>query len=268
MDFLMAQDIAAMPIVLGAMVTIGVPVLIAMSVGAVMFAVFTPQELAASSGIGSVKFSFVVEVYAVVAALTLVGAWDIYTTSRDTLQKESGALYMLAHAVDTYSGADQAEARLTMRESIRDYAEAVVTYDWPRLRQGTGTGSGSSDAAFTRLSRVFFDTEPVTQAQQALAQSTVQWIAQVAEARIDRLSVGTRTISLLIWMLILSVSVSVLVFQWFIGSGGLGVHYGMGAVIAIIVGLVLLVSIKLAFPFVGDDPLLSPRPFILMMDIR
>ena len=94
---------------LGAIVTIGVPVLIAMSVGAVMFAVFTPAELAASSGVGSVKFSFVVEVYAVVAALTLVGAWDIYTTSRDTLQKESGALYMLAHAVDTYSGAEQAD---------------------------------------------------------------------------------------------------------------------------------------------------------------
>ena len=82
------------------------------------------------------------------------------------------------------------------------------------------------------MSRVFFDTEPVTQAQQALAQNTVQWVAHVAEARIDRLSVGTRTISLLIWMLILTVSVSVLVFQWFIGSGSLGVHYGMGAVIA------------------------------------
>jgi hypothetical protein len=266
MDFLMAQEIAALPTAIGVLVAVGVPVLIAMSVGAVMFAVFTPQELAANSLIGSVKFSFVVEVYAVVAALTLVGAWDIYTTSRNTLQKESGALYMLAHAVDTYNAAEQAGTRQAMREAIRDYAEAVVAYDWPRLRQGMG--SGGSDAAFTRLSRVFFDTEPVTAAQQALAQNTSNWVAQVAEARIDRLSVGTRTISLLIWALILTVSVSVLVFQWFIGSGSQGVHYGMGAVIAIIVGGVLLVSLKLAFPFVGDDPLLSPRPFILLMDIR
>lgn len=266
MDFLMAQEIAALPIAIGVLVSIGAPVLIAMTVGAVMFAVFTPQELAANAVIGSVKFGFVVEVYAVVAALTLVGSWDIYRTSRDTLQKESGALYMLAHAVDTYGSADQADARQVMREAIRGYAEAVVTHDWPAMMQGVRPGS--SDAAFTRLSRAFFDTEPVTQAQQALAQNTVSWVAQVAEARIDRLSVATRTISLLIWALIMTVSVSVPVFQWFIGSGSLGVHYSMGAVIAIIVGGVLLVSLKLAFPFVGDDPLLSPRPFILLMDIR
>lgn len=266
MDFLMAQEIAALPTAIGAIVAIGAPALIAMSVGMVMFAVFTPQELATNSWIGSVKFSFVVEVYAVVAALTLVGAWDIYKTSRDTLQKESGALYMLAHAVDTYGGTDQADTRLLMRGAIRGYAEAVVAYDWPRLVHGAG--SGSSDEAFTRLSRAFFDAEPVTQAQQALAQNTVAWVAQVAEARIDRLSVGTRTISLLIWTLILTVSVSVLVFQWFIGSGSQWVHYSMGAVISIIVGGVLLVSLKLAFPFVGDDPLLSPRPFFLLMEIR
>lgn len=266
MEFVLAQEIAALPTMLAAIVAIGVPVLIAMTVGTVMLSVFTPQELAAHSFVGSVKFSFVVEVYAVVAALTLVGAWDIYRTSRDTLQKESGALYMLAHAVDTYGNADQAQARQVMREAIRNYAEAVVTHDWPRLMQGVG--SVGSDAAFTRLSRAFFDTEPVTQAQQALAQNTVAWVAQVAEARIDRLSVATRTISLLIWALIMTVSVSVLVFQWFIGSGSQAVHYGMGAVIAIIVGGVLLVSLKLAFPFVGVDPLLSPRPFILLMDIR
>ncbi|MBR0649435.1 DUF4239 domain-containing protein [Roseomonas terrae] len=266
MDFVMAQEIAALPTAIAALVAIGAPVLIAMTVGTVMFAVFTPQELAANSVVGSVKFGFVVEVYAVVAALTLVGAWDIYTTSRDTLQKESGALYMLAHAVDTYGGAEQGEARQAMRGAIRDYAEAVVTHDWPRLTNGLALGT--SDGAFTRLSRVFFDTEPVTPAQQALAQSTVAWVAQVAEARMDRLSVGTRTISLLIWALIMTVSVSVLVFQWFIGSGSQAVHYSMGAVIAIIVGGVLLVSLKLAFPFAGDDPLLSPRPFILLMDIR
>jgi hypothetical protein len=31
---------------------------------------------------------------------------------------------------------------------------------------------------------------------------------------------------------------------------------------------VLLVSIKLAFPYVGDPALLTPAPFFAMMDLR
>jgi hypothetical protein len=41
----------------------------------------------------------------------------------------------------------------------------------------------------------------------------------------------------------------------------------MGAVISVIVGLVLLVSLKLAFPFVGDPALLTPRAFFALMDV-
>ena len=130
-----------------------------------------------------------------------------------------------------------------------------------------GLASNGSDAAFTRLTRAFLDAEPVTQAQQAVAQNTPQWLREVAEARIARLSVVTRTLSLLIWLLVLTVSVAVLFFQWFIGSGHQALHYTMGSVIAIIVGSVILVSLKLAFPFVGDPPLLSPRPFYQLMEI-
>jgi hypothetical protein len=42
----------------------------------------------------------------------------------------------------------------------------------------------------------------------------------------------------------------------------------MAAVIAVIVGSVLLVAIKLAFPYVGEPPMLSPAPFLRMMDLR
>jgi hypothetical protein len=45
-------------------------------------------------------------------------------------------------------------------------------------------------------------------------------------------------------------------------------HYAMAAVIALIVGSVLMVSVKLAFPYVGDVPLISPAPFHAMMDLR
>jgi hypothetical protein len=216
--------------------------------------------------VGAVKYGFVVEIYAVVAALALVGAWDTFQTARDTLQKEASGLYMLAQAIETYDGADFAATRAEMRASIRSYASAVVAHDWPAMQ--AGHASSGSDAAFQRMTRVYLDVEGQRTAQQALQQNTADWLAQVAEARIERLSVQSRTLSGLIWMLVLTVSVAVIAFQWFFGGASAAMHYAMAAVIAVIVGSVLLVSIKLAFPYVGDPALLTPAPFLAMMDLR
>jgi hypothetical protein len=260
-----AQELASLPTLLAGVLALGVPLAIALLVGAVILSIFTPQDFARNAGVASVKYGFVVEVYAVVAALTLVGSWDIYQTARDTLQRETAALYLLAHTVDIYGEPAQEEVREEMRAAIRDYAGAVVDRDWPNMQ--AGIPSRGSDPAFTRLTRAYMQAEPVTQAQQAVAQNVPQWLMQLAEARIARLSVTTRTLSQLVWFLVLTVSVSVLVFQWFIGSAMQALHYAMGGVISLIVGAVLLVSLKLAFPFVGDVPLLSPGPFLEMMEV-
>lgn len=266
MDILLPHGLAAQPAWLGILLTVGVPVALALLAGRVMYALFTPQEFQANAVVGAVKYGFVVEIYAVVAALTLVGAWDTYQTARDTLQKEASGLYMLALAVDTFDGPDHAATRNEMRAAIRLYAAGVVSQDWPAMQAGAVTTG--SDAAFQRMTRAFLDAEGTRSAQQVLQQKTGDWLSQVAEARIARLSVGSRTLSGLIWMLVLTVSVAVIAFQWFFGGASAAMHFAMGSVIAVIVGSVLLVSLKLAFPYVGEPPLLTPAPFLSMMELR
>ncbi|NKE44886.1 DUF4239 domain-containing protein [Roseomonas frigidaquae] len=265
MEFSLPHHIAAMPGWLAIMLTAGVPVLLALALGHAMHQIFTPQEFAANAQIGAVKYGFVVEIYAVVAALALVGSWDIYQTARDTVQQETSNLYMLALAVDSFGGADLAPARDEMRTAIRLYAGAVVANDWPVMQAGQpGTGS---EAAFQRLARAFLDVEGRSDGQHALKQNVGDWLAAVAKARIERLSVMSRTLSGLIWALVLTVSVATISFQWFFGGGHVALHYTMGAIIALIVGAVLLVSLKLAFPFVGDPALLTPRPYLSLMEV-
>lgn len=266
MDILLTAGIASLPTPLALLVAVGVPVLLAFAVGSVMNAAFTEQEFLANVQVGGIKYGFVVEIYAVVAALSLVAAWDIYQSARDQLQKESGALYMLALAVDTYGRPEQAGDREEMRAAIRGYATEVVVNDWQAMQMGRP--SQQSDQAFQRLARAYMDVEPLSPAQETLQQNTTEWIAQVSEARIARLSVMARTLSGLIWALVLTTSVAVISFQWFFGGANLAMHYAMGLVIAIIVGGVLLVSLRLAFPFVGDPPLLSPRPFYELMQVN
>lgn len=98
----LVQFLTALPLPLLILVALGVPLLLAVGIGHVIQALFTPQELAANAAVGATKYSFIVEVYAVVAALTLVGSWDIYQTSRDNLQREAGGLYLLALSVPSY----------------------------------------------------------------------------------------------------------------------------------------------------------------------
>lgn len=265
MDILLPHSLAALPAWAGIIITIGVPVVIALVFGRAMYALFTPHEFATNATVGAVKYGFVVEIYAVVAALALVGAWDTYQTSRDTLQKEASGLYMLALSVDTFSGPDFAEARNEMRAAIRGYAASVVSDDWPAMQ--AGTPNPASDAAFQRLTRAFLDLDGTSSGQQALQQKIGDWIGSVAEARIGRLSVTSRSLAGLIWMLVITVSVAVIAFQWFFNGGSATMHYAMGSVIALIVGSVLLVALKLAFPYVGDPALLTPRPFLALMEV-
>jgi len=258
--------LAELPLPVAALIAVGVPLLVAVLLGNIILALFTEQELGQNAFLASVKYGFVVEIYAAVAALTLVGAWDIYSTMREILQREAHALYMLALSVDTYGAPEQAVLRDAMRAAIRAYAADIVSLDWPSLRAGvTVTGS---DAAFHRLARVFLGAPPATPAQEALAQNIPAWVAQAAEARISRLSVTSRALSSLIWFLVMLVSVAVIVFQWFFSGPQKGLHSAMGLVTAMIVGGVLLVAVKLAHPLAGDAPLLSNRPFLELMQVQ
>lgn len=266
MDIIVPQTLAAQPAWLAIMVTVGVPAAFALLLGRLMYSMFTPAEFQANVRVGAVKYSFIVEIYAAVAALSLVGAWDTFESARQTVRQESSALYMLALASDTFSTPGVAETRAEMRGAIRDYATAVVAHDWPAMQ--AGVTSSASDAAFQRLARAFMNAHTETQAQQALQQTTGEWVSRVADARIARLSVGSRTIAGLIWTLVLTVSVAVLVFQWFYGGASATMHFTMAAVIAIIVGVVLLVAIKMAFPYVGEPPMVAPTPYLSLMDLR
>lgn len=266
MDVLLAQGIASLSLPVAAFVTILLPVILAIGLGGIIHSVFTPQELAANAAVGYAKFGFLTEVYAVIAALTLVGAWDIYQNSRDIIQRETNALYMLALSTEAYTNADQAELRAAMRFSIRNYASEVVGEEWAAM-QGRGR-SENSENAFQLMAKTFMSAEPLTNAQQALAQNIPQWISNIAETRLARLSIMSRTISSIVWSLLLAASVAVLAFQWFFGGSRLGIHFAMGVFISIIIGGVLLTCVKLAFPFSGENPLLSTRPFLVLMEIR
>jgi hypothetical protein len=266
MDMLLAQSIASLSLPVAVFTTVLLPVILAIGIGGIIHSVFTPQELATNAAVGYAKFSVLTEIYAVIAALTLVGSWDIYQNSRDVIQRETNALYMLALSAEAYGKPVQEELRVAMRFSIRNYASEVVGEEWP-VMQGRGR-TENSENAFQLLAETFLTAEPLTDAQRAIAPNIPQWISNISETRITRLSMMSRTISSIVWTLLLASSAAILAFQWFFAGARSGIHFAMGIVISMIIGGVLLTCLKLAFPFNGDYPLLSSRPFLAIMEIR
>ena len=265
MDSALSFALASMPPWLAIVITIGGPVGVAFVLGNLAETAFTELEFLQNAETGAKRYELIVLMYATVATLALAGGWNVYQKQRDALQRETSGLYLLALSVDAFDGPAFAERRTEMTAAIRGYASAVVTEDWPAME--VGQTSQGSELAFQRLARAFFDTNPSNEGQGNLAQNYTGWMGEIAAARIARLSVVSRSISVMIWLLLLTCSVSVIAFQWFFAGGNMRMNFALGSVTAVIVGTVLMVSVKLTHPFVGDPPLLTPRPFLALMGV-
>lgn len=255
--------IAALPAWLGVLICGLVPSVAALLVGRIITSIFTGRELSENAPAGVVKFNTILNIFAVICALVLVGSWEVYNSMRDAVQKEASALYLLHLIVDVFRDPQHAEMRAEMRAALNAYASAVAEIDWPYLAVGGVTNQ--SEAAFVRLARAFFDVTPSDLVQDSLSSNTSIYMQSLVEARIQRMWAPQRTLTNLIWILFLAGSVSVLSFQWFFSSGNSYVQYMMGFIITFLIGLVMFTAVKLAFPFSGSAPLLTNQPFFNLM---
>jgi hypothetical protein len=244
--------IAGLPAWLGVLACGLVPSLAALLVGRIITSVFTARELSESAAAGVVKFNTILNIFAVISALVLVGSWEVYNSMREAVQEEASALYLLHLIINVFREAQHTEMRAEMRAAVSAYAAAVAEIDWPHLAAGGITTQ--SEAAFVPLARAFLDVTPGDLVQDSLASNTSIYMQSLVEARVQRMWAPQRTLTSLIWILFLTRSVSVLSFQWFFSSGSSLVQTMMGLIVAFLIGLVMFTAIKLAFPFSGSPP--------------
>ncbi len=262
-SFSLAFWLASQPLAQSAVALIGAGFLISLLGHYIVSQYFTVAELQPNNLVGGFKYSFIAEVYAVTVALCLVGSWEIYQNARDTVQREAATMYFLLQSAPVYGEPGQEGPRQAMELGVRNYAKAVVEKDWDNMRRGRTVGG--SDPEFNLLVRAYLDVEPRTAAQQALQQNTSQWLMQVSEFRINRLSSVSRTLTGLLWLLVVTSTGIVFVFPWFFGSPNQITQAIMGALASVTMTSVILVAVKLAYPFAGE-PLVTPGTFLTLMN--
>lgn len=221
--------------------------------------IFTPFQLEPNNLVGGVKFGFLGEVYAVTLGLALIGAFDIYTTAQTNVQREAATLVSLERATSAYDKPGQTEERVAMQRTIKAYARAVVEKEWRVMSYGVADHEVS--LRLTDMTEAFLKVEPITASQQALQQNTVEWVRQINEYRSFRLTTVSRSLIALVWLVLITGTLTAIVFPLFFGTVNIVAQAIMSGLLVSFLVLHLLTVLQLSYPFVGDTSV-SPAAFL------
>ena len=259
MTYDLAVLLARIPLDVSVPMIIAIGVLVSVLGTWIVNTVYAPFQLEPNNLPAAAKFSFLGEVYALTLGLALIGAFDHYTSAQSTVQREVSTLVALDRAADVYDEPGQAELRARMKAAVREYARAEVEKEWRTM--SVGIPSFEDTHRLGQLSDAFMKAEPVTNAQQALQQNTVEWVREVSENRSFRLTTVSRSLVSLVWVLILLGTVVAIIFPWFFGTVNVVAHGLMSAILVSFLMVHLVVILHLAYPFVGETAI-SPSAFL------
>lgn len=251
--------LASLPMAVSAPLIIGGGVLLSVIGSYIASNFYTDRELQGNNAIGGPKFTFIGQIYSVTLLFALVGAWDIYQSARENVQREAAALISLDNAARVFSDKTQIPVQAEIRRMIQYYGRAVVEKEWKSMNYGLENPEVSY--RYQRLVELFTTLEPTSAVQIAMQQNAVRWLADINEYRVVRISTLSNTLIGLIWTLILTGALITIAFTWYFGSPNVWAQASMSAIIAAFIMLNLLVILKLTHPFTGDTAI-TPHPFL------
>jgi hypothetical protein len=249
--------LANLPLALSSPLIIGGGVVLSLIGTYVVSSIFTVGELQGNNAVGAPKFTFIGQVYSVTLALALVGAWDIYQSARDGVQREAVALSALGGVSQLFSEPSQSEVRIELRETIRLYSQAVVTREWKTMSHGLEDPGATHK--LNRLVELYTTIKPLNAVQVTAQQNAMRLLEDISRHRISRVTTLSHTLIGLIWVLVLAGAVVSISFTWFFGSPSILAQAAMSAIIAAFIMMHLLVILKLTHPFAGETAV-SPNP--------
>ena len=244
-----------LPVGVGALVTIGGGLSIAMVGSLIVNAYFTPQQLVVNNIIGGFSYSFLSSVYASFIGLLLFGVYQKYDDVRADIVVEVNALTTL----DRVAAAFPAVTRNEVRKELRDYARNVAQIEWPEMRLRR-LGYGSSPA-LDNVYYTYLAIEPQTEKEMSALGYSLQLLEVVRDDRGNRIRLSRGALTPLLWgVAVVGTMVSV-IFPWFFGSPTIYATMLMSALVSTVTLSVFLVILKLSYPFGGDYGILPTAFF-------
>lgn len=221
--------------------------------------IYTYQELAANNDIVNTKFSYFGGIFAVSLGLALVGAYGVYLDARDASTREVGALRSLYYSLPAEGAAGDSPLNMQRRAAVMEYTNAVISEDW--TVRGQDKPNFNSDIALKKM----FDIFIAKPEESHIMDSHLHWLNDAVEAHSMRASSKSRTLSVMIWSILLFGTALSIFVPMFFGTQSIIIQAILSSTFSAFILLHLLVIIHLAYP-VNDDVGISTAVYIEFLE--
>jgi hypothetical protein len=242
-------------LMVGAATTAALAVILALLSRAVFFAT-GGDTLAAHTKLAEIVHSSLLAFAVFVLALVLSDARANMSKADDAVLREAATLERLDWELGLI-GSQEAGA---VRKHVRDYAKAVVEFDWPSLGQSRPALSQQAGEALTRL---FVGVRSIASLRPDMAGTLGSLLDRLHEFRHDRLAGATRAVPAIFWWLIAAFLLGAMMLN--------GRHPLDFASVSLITLHMAAIGLVIAFILVMDEPFrgeasIAPHPIASVFD--
>jgi hypothetical protein len=188
-------------------------------------------------------------IYGVVVGLVLLAVYEDFARTNDAIDREANAYADLWRDAVAFPG----PVRTRVHRELSRYADAVVTEEWPAMRNG-----GSSDAANRALDDLYTtyaSFEPPSEAARVWYAEALSKLNQMGEHRRFRLLKSAASIPAVLWVALLVGGFVTVGFALFFSAEGVHAQLAMTGSLATVIALVLFTVLVLDNPFSGTGSL-------------
>lgn len=234
--------IAQLPIWITITLTVVLSVIMSLLGTLLTYELFTYRELAANNDIANAKYGYFGGIFAVSLGLALVGAYGVYMDLRDSSIREVGALRTLYYSLPAGGDAQIGPYDAAKKAAIINYAKAIVDGEW--MIQTESEMATSTSVALKKM----FDALMAEPSRNPILDSHMHWINDAIEAHSMRTATYSRTLSIMIWTILLFGTFLSITVPLFIGTQYFMTQALLSSAFSTFIMLHLLVIIHLAYP--------------------
>jgi len=216
------------------------------------------RQLELNNILGGFKYLAMSQVYGAFLGFLLFGAYQRYDQVRTDIVTEANALTTL----DRLAGAFPAGARDQFRAALKNYAHEVVEVEWAQMaRRDAALGTA---LPLDTLYYVFSALEATGKKQTELVKRARELVGVVRDMRGVRVLRSTGSLQVLLWVAVITGTSVAIIFPWLFGTSNPAAAFAMSALSIVLMTSVVLVVLKLSYPFGGSGGL-QPTPYLAFL---
>jgi hypothetical protein len=229
----------------GSILVVGITVLACLGL-AIFHRLVHVEVRRAHNDLAGFSIAIISVVYAVLLAFIAVATWESFAEAARIVQEEAGYIGNLYRDTDGFPEAMGAQ----MRESLKQYTDAVVHEEWPVQERGK-----IPEAAWKplhKLHRQLVAFQPATRGEAVIEAEFLRTLNELYKARETRLTAAAGHIPAVIWSIIFISGALTTGFTYLFGFSNFRMHLAMTGSVAASLALVVVLIVALDWPFRGE----------------